>query len=592
MKNGTAYTLESYSVKAYLEPSIKSHQQVDKVIRIVTNFDYTKAEVTDLLLWEHASSTYPVGVIISSPQYHNNNTVECDWSLFNIDEYNVVRLKYTLTHTVSTNIPIQPILTPIDPDTNAEPDYELFETTITGMFKAWEWIYTDASLMPTELSSGYQSQSLSKSICQSPLKITSPVVSATVNFSYNYKLDKLLFKSYELAPLNSLSISPDVITLPLESEIQIEIKSSDSFYLLKSLTYKRLEIYLENENITSSWWREDMQQSPFVYFSKLDTYYQFDTLFCSLHPQILLRIETAEGEVLLKAVDEDEISVQLYYGTFDMQVTQSQQEQEEENDQQSQLDELVLKDDGFYEIISVNSTNVFQSSTIVEDGYIIGNVNKEQYKTIIGNTYEISHWLFYGVTVEETELSIDSSIPYWIKCAFPSGPSFQIGPVDSISSIKIILKSKSSTKIKLTEFKNPIYETWEPPTFKLSSTSPKVLFSPYSQSVTQIQVLSGTITPSNTICIFQTNNTILSSIPSLPTTTTLNCPLPPLICQSPTCPISLSLLFTTPVLSQNMHIPISSEITVVTEPMQVSIASRLIQKVSIFTFDSLFIFLT
>ena len=40
----------------------------------------------------------------------------------------------------------------------------------------------------------------------------------------------------------------------------------------------------------------------------------------------------------------------------------------------SQLDELVLKDDGFYEIISVNSTNVFQSSTIVEDGYIIGNV--------------------------------------------------------------------------------------------------------------------------------------------------------------------------------------------------------------------------
>jgi hypothetical protein len=68
-------------------------------------------------------------------------------------------------------------------------------------------------------------------------------------------------------------------------------------------------------------------------------------------------------------------------------------------------------EDGIYQFKYINSTNVFQSTAVVdhEIGSITGSVNKEQIEVLQMAEYSNSSCVFEGAAVESTSLSYTSS---------------------------------------------------------------------------------------------------------------------------------------------------------------------------------------
>ena len=502
-----SYHTNKETLKTYLQPSIISTLEKVGKIEFTTNFNYTEEEILQLLTWAFGNSKQSVNEIIQIAHYGGDNLIYCNISDFDYHTYDYVLLKYPLAKTETS--PFSIFLPETAQIINVGTTTIEQEKSVIGIFSGWDCIFENINSQQNSFQILYELQSVNFMSWSSPAKIITPSVTVKLGIDYDYFHDFVTTKNLiKVLSSPEIQFSPQKLQYPATNSQILNISASEGFSILNSLNYSLYNVILNTVDISSNCTENIILNSGIETLLLSWEIANTSSAFSKAYDGIV--------EVKINAVEKyakKELEIVLYSGKFLLENNQTVLKVDGRQPQtattlivDTSMDTELISND-IFRFKYVNRTNLLQESATISGDLILGKINAEQFGVLSNAEYSNHYCIFEGDSIIETSLSLISSTSYTIQCQIPTEIQVLFNTVSTVKSIQIFAKDSTNKKILITQFINPKFETYTHPVIKLSSVSNSVLLKNISESVKNIQIISGDITRANSRCKFISRNT-------------------------------------------------------------------------------------
>jgi hypothetical protein len=406
-------------VTQYALPVLKNYYTADDYVEFEWEHGYLEQENTELF---ECIFIFDVGIgdeIVTLPSTQNGNTL-CYFRDFNKLLYKYVGIRSKINGEIYQ---YAYIYKQIQQEISIN-NYQEQQKEFDGMFYPWNWVYYDAIGNKVDFDKGFEEKSIVKSHCESWKKVSPN------------KFDVDIFIDSDSTEKTIISGRPFDIQLdtreflyPIEEEQKLEITSDDNFYLIKSLNYSKIEIIMNNADITSncSFISSPNDLSP-MYFTKLPSYASFSSIICTLVPTspAFSPLSSPSTTIQIAALD-DKIHIPIYSSTVTfIQTPPTSTSTSTPIESSSTSSSLIKISNGLYRNRSINSTSPFSSSITLTATTLESLLNKDQYEYL--SQLEDSFCLYVmNSGQQETQVILKDSLRRIVQWQMPTMPEFVIG---------------------------------------------------------------------------------------------------------------------------------------------------------------------